>query len=227
MWNQKKKQHLNISILIVFGLITLFVAMSSVMREHSVENPKNTSYLSNGSVVKEIKEMNLKTALDLGLEEARKWSEFAKPVEVLSGDDGDNTVGIRGANGNRYSWSLLFVDEKDSKYYYIKILNGKIISQKEAQGYRFGPIKTTSNIINSDKALEIAIKAYNLKPGQAWAIGYHYMLTQPKNFPIITVFGYSPDGKFSSVEINAETEEVLTSKKKDYDQSGKSTWVNY
>jgi len=227
MWNQKKKQSLNISILIFFGVIALLGIISFVVKNHDVTNSKETSYLSSKSAVKEVKEIDMKTALHLGLEEAQKWSEFAKPVEVLSGDDGDNTVGVRGATGNRYSWSLLFVDEKKSIYYYIKILNSKIVLKKEAQGYRFGPIKFTNNIINSDKALEIAIKSTNLRPGQAWAIGYHYMLTQPKDFPIITVFGYSSDDKFSSVEINAETGQVLSFKKKSYDQNGKSSWVDF
>lgn len=222
----KKKQRLIVSLLIVFSLIALFGSLRFVMKESTAENLRKLVSLSNGSV-KDVKEIDLKTAIDLGMKEAQKWSAFAELVEVSSADDGDNTVGIRGTNGLRYSWNLFFVDEKKSKYYYIKILNGKIILQKDAQGYPYGPVRLTSLKVDSMKALEIAKNYKDLKPGQKWAIGYHYMLTQPKDSPIMTVFGYSSDGNFSFVEINAENGKVISAKKKIYDQKGKGSWLDY
>lgn len=82
-------------------------------------------------------------------------------------------------------------------------------------------------MLNSTDALEIAKKYKSLKPGQEWAKGYHFKLTQPKDFPIINVIGSSPEGNFSVIEINAKTKEIISSQKKIYDKDGKQLWIDY
>lgn len=211
---------------IAFFLIVSFISLPFAVKESTADDISKLIVQEEDSV-RELNECSLKIAIDTGMKEANNWSASVELVEASSADDGDSTVGIRGSNGLRYSWNLFFVDPKTSKHYYIKLLNNKVVLQREFQGYPYGPIELKNVEYNSNEALKIAMEYKNLKPGQQWAKGYHYELTQPNNVPILRVFGDSPEGSFSYVEINAKDGQVLSAKRKSYDSNGKASWENF
>jgi hypothetical protein len=214
------KNHIRILTLVIY--FSLFILLLKLVLPLS-EGYSSSSKINNARIVNTT---DLNTTICIGKKKALKWSKNAKLVEISSADDGDKTTGTRGENGCRYSWNMFFTDQPNNKLFFIKILSGKIISEREVQGYPYGSIRLTNIVINSDEALKIAKHYRVLKPGKDWAIGYHFMLTQPKNYPRITVFGYSQDDKFCYVEIDVENGKIISSKKR-INKDNQNQWIDY
>lgn len=66
------------------------------------------------------------------------------------------------------------------------------------------------SLIDSKEALEIARNKYKLKPGEGWAIGYHFTLNKVSGADVMQVFGRDISNNFTKISIDAKTKEVLS-----------------
>lgn len=112
-----------------------------------------------------------------------------------------------GDDGRRDIWWVTFCNQDNSKQLNVDVVSGKVVRAIEGVGGGT-PIENINDLIDSDEAVQIAKTQKGLRPGEVFAIGYHFELLNYDDGPMITVFGRSPANKFARVLINAKTKKV-------------------
>lgn len=190
----------------------------------------------------EEKAITMKEAIAMAYEEVIKLSDDAKLVAVTSADASDQQVGDSGESGKRVHWNLKFTDSKTIEdgvdntptTYVIYISEGRFIRSVETKFGNNTKIEDSDLILDSSDAVTIAKNQKGLKPGENWAIGYHFVM---RYFPIdedqkterliLEVVGLSPNGNFANVYIDEKTGEIVESIEKTYDDQGNTIWTDF
>lgn len=117
-----------------------------------------------------------------------------------------------GKSGLRKYWNLHFAVPDTADHWIIMIRNKRIKDIIKVTGFSMDKtdfIDEMNSLINSKEALHIAKDEYNLKPGEGWAIGYHFLLNKISGINIIVVVGRDTSDNFARISINAKTKEVI------------------
>ncbi|MBE7467762.1 MAG: hypothetical protein HS114_01300 [Anaerolineales bacterium] len=169
----------------------------------------------------------LSEAYRLGLDVALNWNSSAKLYAMLStdqGEDPDVPDVKRGLDGRRISWNLDFVIPETERHLLLEVRSGQVVNQTEVQGPHgdnFFEEKEVMAIQTADN-LQIA-KQQGLRPGRAWATGYHYRLFKDGKVPILVIRGDDDQGNQAIVSIDLEKKQVAEKQRKASDGS----WQNY
>jgi len=135
-----------------------------------------------------------------------------------------------GANGRRRYWNLSFTVPNISEGWIVQIKDRKIKNIVKVSTM----INNTSiliddmeHFIDSKEALKIAKRKYHLKPGEGWAIGYHFTMDKSGGIIIIDVVGRDNQNNFSRISINAKTKEIVNAIHKVPIGDGKYQWEKF
>ena len=157
------------------------------------------------------KSLTLMEAYKLSFEEANKWNSKSKLYFMTSTDSFETDREIHDVSGKRRNWNLMYVVPDTNKWLIIEIRDGQIWHSKEVNQFNAPTSKLidfNETLIDSPQALKNAIDYFNLKPGEQWAKGYHFVLDKKDNEPILTVVGLDGDGYFSKVFLNGTNGEI-------------------
>lgn len=117
-----------------------------------------------------------------------------------------------GKTGLRRYWNLDFALPNTTEHWIVTIRDKKvkdIIQVKGISRDKTDLIDDMDSLINSKEALRIAKIEYKLKPGEGWAIGYHFLLNKNSGKTFIIVVGRDPSNNFARISIDAHTKEVI------------------
>lgn len=117
-----------------------------------------------------------------------------------------------GKSGLRKYWNLDFAAPNTTEHWIVMIRNKRIKDIIKVIGFSMDKtdfIDRMDSLINSNEALQIAQDEYKLKPGEGWAIGYHFLLNKTSGINTIVVVGRDISNNFARISINAKTKEVI------------------
>lgn len=167
---------------------------------------------------------------------------------VSSTDSDDSSAISSGFDGKRRAWYVDILNKEGTKWANYSIINNKVVDIHcdDAANYdgsiyfEKGKYITSDVIIDSDEAVEIAIKKKGLLPGnpdkpENWLNGYHFNIGdafEPPDFNnkrlVIIVSGISPNNNLANVTIDPKTGEVLgAAEQTGYDEDGHSVWEEF
>lgn len=180
---------------------------------------------------KQSKGCTMKEAYAIALESAKRWSEDAETIMIISTDNHDVESVTNGIDGIRNCWTFLFSSEKVGKQYSMYVVNGEAYAECEADAPGYKGIILDDKIIDTDKAYEIALQE-GINGGVDWAWGYHYDLqytyrTANSLEPELTlgVRGSFDNGKDASIVLDPYSGEIISiSEMVGYDDDGHAIW---
>ncbi|WJQ79477.1 hypothetical protein [Brevibacillus brevis] len=154
------------------------------------------------------KAITLKEAYDIGLVKAKEWDSgaFLTHISTVDRKIGNDL----GSDGKRRSWNLTFEVPTKKKSLFISIDDNKIeksISRNSTS--QFNGITQEEIGIDSPQIASKAIQSFNLRPGENWAIGYHFTMFKQENQLFLTVVGRNEQNKFSKIYFNPKNGEYL------------------
>jgi len=157
--------------------------------------------------------ISMKEAYRIAIEEVVKDNPHALLYSISSTNSIKNPEDITaGKFGLRKYWNLIFTEPNTTDYWLVFIRNKRIKEIVKVIGSSMNEtdlIENMDSLINSNEALRIAKEDYKLKPGEGWAIGYHFTLNRISGDIIIQVFGRDSHDNFTKISINAKTKEVM------------------
>ncbi len=141
----------------------------------------------------------LKEAVNLGWHHAIAWDSQAVLISVSSVDD-EHDEGVKGNEGRRRFWNLIFAVAEQERSLILMIRDGKV-QQKETQDvYRAAEgIQLNELIVDSPQLVKKARKEYHLLPGVTWAEGYHFVLFKSGNIPFTAVVGLNQREQYTKI----------------------------
>lgn len=180
---------------------------------------------------KQSKGCTMKEAYAIALESAKKWSEDAEAIVIISTDNHDTELVTNGIDGVRNCWTFLFSSEKAGKQYSMYVINGEPYAECEATAPGYKGIVLDEKMIDTDKAYEIALQE-GINGGVDWAWGYHYDLqytyrTADSTEPELTlgVRGSFGNGNDASIVLDPYSGEIISiSEMVAYDDDGHAIW---
>ena len=237
--NKNKYILIFISILCVGLLAFIYIKVLNTTDKNtnaavSVPKPTATNSEAVTPAAPDSNAMTMKEAIAIAYKDAKKWSNDAKLIKIISTDAMDNPINKSGELGKRNTWNIKFTDIKSTHEYIIFVSNGKIAKHEQTEFGEKKIIKDSDLTLDSSDALSIAINQKKLKPGIDWAIGYHFNLEYAsfydkpgKEYLIIEVIGLSPKGNFAHVDIDEKTGEIIYAGEKTYDDKGNAIWTDF
>lgn len=125
---------------------------------------------------------------------------------------------------------ILFLVVKKNCQYNIMVSNKEIAFEQEINTPVYNTINTDDIIFDSPDLITIA-KKHGLSANDIsnWATGFHftlqYMLENDETYLAFTVYGLSPNKKFSYITIDPKTGKVINfMEQSGYNESGQSIW---
>jgi hypothetical protein len=189
-----------IVIMVEILLLTVLVIYLSVLKDNDAQNES-----SNSSSMKEAYRIAHKAII--------KENPNVLLYSMGSADSNDNPEDITaGKSGLRKYWNVVFAVPSTTDYWLVMVRNKKIKDIIKVMGASLDKtdfIDNMDSLINSNEALHIAKDEYKLKPGEGWAIGYHFLLNKTSGTNTIVVVGRDPSKNFARVAINAKTKEII------------------
>jgi hypothetical protein len=165
-------------------------------------------------------ELTLKEAYTVALVKAKQWDSKAMLSYLGSVDNPDIGNKIDGSDGKRRYWNVLFTAPETNKALILTIHDKEFVNVVSTVGGTSGSHKKENLIVPEDiildspEALKIAKTTYKLKPGQNWAIGYHFNIYKTNNKAILEVVGLNEKNKFTQIYFDATTGNFLAMKSK-------------
>jgi hypothetical protein len=156
--------------------------------------------------------VTLLQAYQIGLEEARKWDSQANLTLITSvGDTGSTPPSTLGNDGRREVWNLLFGNGQKNETMIINIKNGKIAIKRIVKDniQNFEIIPQSELILDSTNMVKIAIK-YDVRPGEGWAKGYHFIVSKDHRALFFGVVGQNKYGNITRLYMD-KTGKILGS----------------
>jgi hypothetical protein len=156
--------------------------------------------------------VTLLQAYQIGLEEARKWDSQANLTLITSvGDTGSTPPSTLGNDGRREVWNLLFGNGQKNETMIINIKNGKIAIKRIVKDniQNFEIIPQSELILDSTNMVKIAIK-YDVRPGEGWAKGYHFIVRKDHQALFFGVVGQNKYGNITRLYMD-KTGKILGS----------------
>ncbi|ABX42500.1 hypothetical protein [Lachnoclostridium phytofermentans] len=158
------------------------------------------------------KSTTIKEAYNIAYKEVYKKNSQALLVSIGSTDSilskEDNNAG---KNGERNSWNLFFSVPNSSELWLVTIRDHKIKDFKKTIGPSYDRkdlIDKKEFTLDSKEALKIAKKEFELKPGEVWAIGYHFLISKENGDVLLQVVCRDDKDNFTKIFINAETKKI-------------------
>jgi hypothetical protein len=189
-----------IIIIVEIVLLTVLIIYLTVWKDNNVQN--ESSYRSS------MKEAYLIAHKAIIKENPNVLLYFMVSTDSIDNPE-DTTAGI---SGLRKYWNLIFTVPNTTSNWIVMVRNKKVKDIIKVKGDSLDKtdlIDNMDSLINSKEALLIAKIEYRLKPGEGWAIGYHFYLYKISGVNTIVVFGRDPSKNFASVSINAETRAII------------------
>lgn len=181
-------------------ILTVLVIYLTILKINDIQN--ESSYSS-----------SMKEAYRIAHKAIMKENPNVLLYFMVSTDSIDNPEDTTaGESGSRKYWNLIFAVPNTSDNWIVLVRNKKIKDIIKVKGDSLDKTDLIDNMdsfINSNEALLIAKNEYRLKPGEGWAIGYHFYLYKTSGVSTIVVFGRDPSKNFASVSVNAETREII------------------
>lgn len=157
--------------------------------------------------------ISMKKAYHIAYEAMLKVNPHVLLYSMGSADSAQNPEDkSAGKTGLRRYWNLDFAIPNTTDHWIVFIRNKKIKDILKVVGFSLDKtdlIEDMGALINSKEALQIAKDHYKLKPGEGWAIGYHFLLSKESGTNIIVVVGRDNSNNFTRIFINAKTKEVI------------------
>ena len=190
-------------------------------------------------------EITAKEAVVIGFENVKAFIDEPLLIRVSSTDADDSPTINSGLEGKRRSWNVQIGNKDGDKWTTYQIVNKRIVDihGDDALNYNNdiyfmkGKHTLSDIVIDSDKAVGIAIDKKNLSPGnpekpENWLVGYHFNIgdvIMSDNVHdtklVIMVSGISPNGNLARITIDMETGEIIgAGEQTGYDEDGHSIW---
>lgn len=167
---------------------------------------------ANYQITTDKKSLTMKEAYNIANKAINKVSPQALLVSMISADPfnykGDNNVG---SDGTRTLWNLDFAVPNTSEHWVVFIRNNKVAKIIKAMDIvydRDSLIDKNELTIDSKDALEIVKKEYIIKPGEIWAIGYHFSISKEANSIILDVICRDSADNFTRISVNLSTKQI-------------------
>lgn len=135
-----------------------------------------------------------------------------------------------GKTGLRRYWNLDFAVPNTTEHWIVTVRDKKINDVVKVTGIskdRNDLVDDMNSLINTKEALRIAKEEYKLKPGEGWAIGYHFLLNKVSGTTMIIVVGRDTSNNFARISIDAKTKDVIDAIHKVTDDGVTFQWEHF
>ncbi len=134
-------------------------------------------------------------------------------VSITSTDDSLDKENISaGSNGTRKSWNFEFAVPNSTEHWFVSIRDNKIEDVLRVTGIPYEKEALIDRMelrMDSKEALKIAKKEYILKPGEIWAIGYHFSISKEDGKILLQVICRDNSDTFTRISIDVRTKQIL------------------
>lgn len=189
-----------IVILVEFFILIVFIIYLSIIKVYNTQSENSNS-------------ISMKEAYRIAYKAIVKENPHALLYSMGSADSNNNPEDkTAGKSGLRKYWNLDFAAPNTTEHWIVMIRNKRIKDIIKVIGFSMDKtdfIDRMDSLINSNEALQIAQDEYKLKPGEGWAIGYHFLLNKTSGINTIVVVGRDISNNFARISINAKTKEVI------------------
>jgi hypothetical protein len=168
-----------------------------------IERPTYSNPSNKSTIV-----MSVLEAYHFGKNEAQKWDTNAK-LYLLSSIDGDPGSEL-GYSGKRRYWNMVFAVPGFKKSLIITIHDKKIISTIESNDEtNDNEVLSSVDNFKMDSTDAILIARKQLRPGNIWTNGYHFILSKSGNIVLLEVVGADQNNKIKRLYFNAITGKMI------------------
>jgi hypothetical protein len=181
----------------IFILVFIFI-YQLIIKDNNTQNKNSIS---------------MKEAYHIAYEAIHKEYPQALLYSMGSADSSQNPEDkTAGKTGLRRYWNLDFTIPNTTDHWIVFIRNKKVKDIIKVIGFSMNKadlIEDMASLISTKQALQIAKNEYKIKPGEGWAIGYHFLLYKESGVNIIVIVGRDNSNNFARISINAKTKEVI------------------
>jgi hypothetical protein len=172
----------------------------------------------------------MKEAYQLAYEEVMKINPQVQLFKVSSHDSMETEDRSAGKHGVRRYWYVQFAIPNSTQYWIAAVNDQKVTDMIKVMGISYDQSKFIGKeefLMDSKDALKIAQKEYKLKPGDVWAIGYHFSMSKETGDIIIDVIGRDQADRFARVFVDAKAKKAKGAIHKVYKGGGIYDGNNY
>lgn len=157
------------------------------------------------------KSTTIREAYNIAYNEVHKKNPHVLLVSISSTDSilskEENNAG---KNGRRNSWNLIFAVPNSSESWIVTIRDHKVRDLVKGMGLydRKDLIDKNEFTIDSKEALKIVKKEYDIRPGEIWAIGYHFKISKEDGEVVLQVVCRDNKDNFTKIFVDAKTKKI-------------------
>lgn len=146
--------------------------------------------------------IDISAAYKITAAEAKKWNKDAK-IYYASSTDCDYSDLNQGSDGTRRAWTFVFVIENPDTCFNVFVKDGKIDHTQEViSAFNKDLVLPEGELNVSSKDAVVIAQSKGLKPGDNWAIGYHFALQNIDNELSLIVTGENENNEMTKINVN-------------------------